>query len=106
MKLHRDLGIGQSAAWFMLRRLRKVYSGCAELFSGTMEVDETCIGGLERMKRNKKKTKLPDVPENDIPDKVHVKAGMFTKAFMKLPPMTQNELKIKNKGTKIIHEKR
>ena len=25
MKLHRELGIGQKAAWFMLHRLRKAY---------------------------------------------------------------------------------
>ena len=55
LKLHRDLGIGQSAAWFMLHRLREIYSDCTELFSGIVEVDETYIGGLERNKHKKKK---------------------------------------------------
>ena len=55
---------------------------------------------MEKMKRNKKKTKLPDVPENDIPDEIHLKAGMFAKAFMKLPPMTQKELKKKQREQK------
>lgn len=55
MKLHRDLGIGQSAAWFMLHRLREVFSGCADVFSGTVEVDETYMGGLEGNKRKDKK---------------------------------------------------
>lgn len=50
--------------------------------------------------RNKKKTKLPDVPENNIPDEVHLKAGMFAKAFMKLPPVTEKELKEKLKDNK------
>lgn len=52
--------------------------------------------------RNKKKIKLPDVPENNIPEEVHLKAGMFAKAFMKLPPMTEMELKEKHKGKQII----
>ena len=46
MKLHWDLNIGQSAAWFMLHRLREVFSGCADVFSGTVEIDETYLGGL------------------------------------------------------------
>ena len=47
MKLHRDLGIGQKAAWFMLHRLREAWA--SELgggpFDGPIEVDETYIGG-------------------------------------------------------------
>ena len=33
MKLHRELGIGQKAAWFMLARLRKA----AEIGTGTFQ---------------------------------------------------------------------
>lgn len=49
---------------------------------------------------NKKKIKLPEVAENNIPEEVHLKAGMFAKAFMKLPPMTEKELKEKLKENK------
>ena len=46
IKLHRELGIRQSTAWFMLHRLReaaKNVSGGG--FSGPVEVDETYVGG-------------------------------------------------------------
>ena len=57
MKLHRELGIGQKAAWFMLHRLRKAYELEVGLFTGPVEVDETYIGGKERNKHFDKKLK-------------------------------------------------
>jgi transposase-like protein/nitrogen fixation protein FixH len=49
MKLHRDLDIGQSAAWFMLHRIREAWADNGEgHFSGPVEVDETYVGGIDR----------------------------------------------------------
>ena len=45
MRLHRELGIGQKAAWFMLQRLRKASETGPSVFSGPVEVDETYFGG-------------------------------------------------------------
>ena len=55
MKLHRDLGISQKAAWFMLHRIREALASNAKSFSGPVEVDETYFGGLERNKHESKK---------------------------------------------------
>ena len=49
MKLHRDIGVSQRAAWFMLHRIReawKVPNGNS--FSGPVEIDETYFGGKAR----------------------------------------------------------
>ena len=55
MKLHRDLGIAQSSAWYMAHRIRGMWTAEADKFSGPVEVDETYIGGKEGNKHNSKK---------------------------------------------------
>ena len=55
MKLHRELGISQKAAWFMLHRLRKAFEAEAGPFTGPIEVDETFVGGKETNKHPSKK---------------------------------------------------
>ncbi len=49
MKLHRDLGVTQRTAWFMLHRLRKAWEEeSVEPFDGPVEMDETYIGGKRK----------------------------------------------------------
>ncbi len=50
MKLHRDLGISQPTAWFMLHRIREGWkrSDTDNPFTGPVEVDETYMGGKRR----------------------------------------------------------
>ena len=56
MKLHRDLKISQSAAWFMKHRIREGLAAETErVFSGPVEADECFIGGLERNKAKHKR---------------------------------------------------
>ena len=56
MKLHRDLGISQKAAWYMLHRLRQAWSQESDdNYSGPVEVDETYMGGKRRNMSNAKR---------------------------------------------------
>ena len=56
MKLHRELGISQKAAWFMLHRLRTAAESGSMEFAGPVEVDETYIGGKRKnMPKSKRK---------------------------------------------------
>ena len=49
MKLHRDLGVTQKTAWFMLHRLRKAWgTGEASAFEGPLEVDRDLIRSTGR----------------------------------------------------------
>ena len=46
MKLHRDIGVSQKTAWFMLHRIREAWQvETGGVFAGPVEVDETFIGG-------------------------------------------------------------
>ena len=58
MKLHRDLGVRQATAWFMLHRIREAFADVAMTFEGPVEVDETYIGGLEKNKPQGKQLKV------------------------------------------------
>jgi len=56
-QLHRDIGITQKTAWFMLHRLRHI-SDCAtfkEMLKDFIEIDETFIGGKNKNRHWDKK---------------------------------------------------
>lgn len=59
LQLHRDLGITQKTAWYLLHRVRHSLGlpTKAEKLTGTIEADETFIGGLEANKHASKRIK-------------------------------------------------
>ena len=63
MKLHRDIGVSQPAAWFMLHRIREAWadSGSGDGgFTGPVEVDETYVGGKRKNMSNAQRRELAE----------------------------------------------
>ena len=61
MKLHRDIGVSQRAAWFMLHRIREAWGeDDDEPFDGPVEVDETYMGGKRKNMSNAQRKALKD----------------------------------------------
>src|SRR6185295_16212790 len=54
-QLHRNLGISYKGAWFMAHRLRWAMrdGGVAGMLGGTVEIDETYVGGRKRGKKGR-----------------------------------------------------
>ena len=61
MKLHRDIGVSQPAAWFMLHRIREAWAGGGSDgggFTGPVEADETYFGGKRKNMSNAQRREL------------------------------------------------
>ena len=60
MKLHRDIGVSQKTAWFMMHRIREAWGDDDgdDPFDGPVEVDETYFGGKRRNMSNAKRKEL------------------------------------------------
>ena len=55
MKLHRDIGVTQKTAWYMAHRIREAWSDKESPLTGTVEVDETLVGGKAKYMTKKQK---------------------------------------------------
>ena len=62
MKLHRDIGVTQKTAWFMLQRIREAFKRNDDEppIGGPVEVDDTYMGGKRKNMRNAKRKESED----------------------------------------------
>ena len=67
MKLHRDLGVSQPTAWFMLHRIREAWGDDGdEPFDGPVEVDETYMGGKRQNMSNAQRKMLKNTGRGTV----------------------------------------
>jgi transposase-like protein len=70
-QLHRDLGVSQKTAWFILHRIREALrEKNSPLFSDVVEVDETFVGGKNKNRHADKK--VPESQGRSVKDKTPV----------------------------------
>ena len=71
MKIHRDLGITQKSAWFMVHKLRESWKSLAgvEKIDGPVEIDEAHLGWLEKNKHKDDKGKKEKVAVIGVKDR-------------------------------------
>ena len=59
-QLARDLGVTQKTAWYLEHRIRAAYDDAGAMLAGTIEADETFIGGKRKNMSNSKRRELKD----------------------------------------------
>ncbi len=73
LQLHRQLGITQKSAWFVLHRIREMLKDKKqEPLNNMVEVDETYIGGSVKNKHKKVRAELKKKPYSHIANKATV----------------------------------
>ncbi len=70
-QLARDINVTQKTAWYILQKIRTLYSQELVTLSDDVECDETYIGGIEKNKHESKKT------ENNQGRSLKTKAPVF-----------------------------
>jgi len=79
-QLHRMLGITYKTAWFMAHRLRFAFGNDKRVLTGTVEVDETFVGGKGTLRtRYKKQTPVMALVQRDGAMQARVIASITAK---------------------------
>ena len=90
MKLHRDLGISQKAAWHMAHRIREAWNAEIGKLAGEVEVDETFIGGLDKNKHVNKRPRKGRGPVSKVVV-AGAKSRVSGKVILRVVPDTTKE---------------
>jgi transposase-like protein len=103
IQLSKDVGVQQKTAWFMLQRIRLAMGNeVKENLNGTVEIDETFVGGKNKNRHYSKRVKYKEVTGRAYPDKVPV-FGMYDRDTRKVRAMVITKNQFKNIAQVITH---
>jgi transposase-like protein len=79
-QIHRMLGVTYKSAWFMIHRLRyaTTQEPLSKMLEGTVEIDETYIGGKRRLSKRVSRTIKPGERPKDFPSPVDNKQAVLS----------------------------
>jgi hypothetical protein len=97
IQLSKDIGVQQKTAWFVLQRLRVALGNEQDKqnFDGTVEIDETFVGGKNKNRHYHKRIKYKEVTGRAYPDKTPV-FGMYHRESRKIRAMVITKGQFKN----------
>lgn len=100
VQLSKDVGVTQKTAWFMLQRLRAAFGNLdQEQLSGTVEIDETFVGGANKNRHKNKRIEYK--PGRSWSDKTPV-MGMLERGEHKIVKRAHKVINGKTVKEKII----
>ncbi|RKR81941.1 transposase-like protein [Mucilaginibacter gracilis] len=87
VQLAKDVSVTQKTAWFMLQRIRAAFSNDSkESLKGTVEIDETFVGGKNKNRHYAKRMEYKELTGRTFPDKTTV-FGMYERETGKVRAM-------------------
>ena len=104
IQLGKDIGVSQKTAWFMLQRLRTAFGHEPEkeLLNGTIELDETFVGGKNKNRHYSKRVKYKQETGRAYPDKTPV-FGMYVRETGKVRAYAISNTELKNINRQITY---
>ena len=96
VQLGKDIGVTQKTAWFVLQRIRIALGNeVKKTLTGTVEIDETFVGGKNRNRHYSKRVKYKEVTGRAYPDKTPV-FGMYERESRSVKAMVVTRGQFKN----------
>ncbi|RYF14769.1 MAG: IS1595 family transposase [Flavobacteriales bacterium] len=97
VQLSKDIGVTQKTAWFILHRIRTACGNEQDKtnLKGTVEIDETFVGGKNKNRHYRKRVQYKEVTGRSYPDKTPV-FGMYERETGKVRAMVISKEQFNN----------
>lgn len=103
VQLAKDISVTQKTSWFMLQRIRAVFGNEEKKnLTGTVEIDETFVGGKNKNRHYSKRMKYKELTGRTFPDKTTV-FGMYERETGRVRAMVISRKDFNNLGRVITY---